>query len=90
VQPGQPCTKRDVKIISVANLAIMIITLALFACRDTAWVLDTIPSSRGIGGSSRAAVRSHYVHGHTGSAGTGCAHVFTGPTLSMIINTIVG
>jgi hypothetical protein len=41
-------------------------------------------------GSSRAAVRLHCVQGHTGSAGPGGQQVFTGPTLSMINNTIVG
>jgi hypothetical protein len=33
--------QRGVKIISVAEFSIMIITLALCACRDTAWVLST-------------------------------------------------
>ena len=38
--------QRGVKIISVAEFSIMIITLAICACRDTAWVLcfDTIQS----------------------------------------------
>ena len=90
MQPGQSCTKRDVKIISVADLAIMIITLALFACRDTAWVLSTpsraVEASGSVSGSRPIPLRArpHGIGWHGGP------QAFTGPTLSMINKTIVG